>query len=147
VGGNRRRWYVLVGTASVATGLTQLASKAYASLAGRDGVGPGQFNYLAWMFAVGVLALLLLGEHRRLRLRSPEMRVGVAMGLLNVVAAWGVINALTVLEGIVVFPIKAGCGVALTAFLAIVAFGERITLRQGLGIAVGIASVVLVNLT
>jgi drug/metabolite transporter (DMT)-like permease len=146
VEGDRRRWAALVAVASVCTGLTQVVNKACASLPGRAGETPGLYGYLTLLFATGGVLLLAMGEGSRLRLRGSEMRIGAAMGVLNLLGTWAFVMALDALPGIVVFPIKAASGVGLTALAAIAVFGERITARQALGIAVGIASAVLVNL-
>jgi len=104
------------------------------------------FNYLAWMYVCGGVGLLLLGEGRRFRLRSPEALTGGFMGLGGILAIWGFLKALEQLSGIVFFPMKAVFGVILTAVLAVLFFGERLTRRQILGILVGAAAAALVNL-
>ncbi len=149
VSGNRRRWMLLVVAASVTTGLLFVTNKAIARLpavSGSVSEGTPILTYLSYTFLVGGVALCALGEWRHVSLRSAESRVGLVMGFLNVAGAWTFVKALEIVPGLVLFPVKAVCGVVLTSTLAVLIWKERLSRRQMAGIAVGALSVLLVNI-
>ncbi len=148
VSGNKRRWALLVGLSTFASGMIQLMIKIIStlSLSGKIG-GEVAFSALVWNFGLGAAWLLFMGEGRHLRLRSPATGIGFAMGLCNVLAAWCFIKVLEILPGIVFFPVKAACGVVLTALLAVFLWKEKLTRRQVAGIVLGTLIAVLVTLS
>lgn len=149
VKGSQKRWWILVIIATVATGFVQVLHnivsflpRYYSHLSDVE----LQFNYMFWMFLSGGMCLLVCGVLKDVQLRSTEVKIGAIMGFFSIIGTWGMIKALEVLPGTVCFPLKAVCGVILTAILAVVIWGEHLSKRQIIGIILGALSAMLVNL-
>ncbi len=145
VTGNRKRWMMLVLTASFCTGLTQVASKVISEYEYASRLCLIS-NYMFWIYATGAMALLVFKEGRHWSVFSAETRSGLLMAVLNVIGVYTFIKALEHLEGIVFFPTKTVCNIILTAFLAVLIWKERITHRQIAGIILGALAATLVNM-
>ena len=73
--------------------------------------------------------------------------VGAEKGIFVTNSSVGDINELTAnVQDSVMFPVIAAGGVALTAFVAITYYRERLSARQWTGVLLGIVAIVLLNL-
>lgn len=151
VEGDRRRWILLITISALTTGTLMIIGKMLSSLPVMQGQSERErivltLNYLllAYITGTGILGtVLFLKGHR---FAKHELITGIFMGGLNVVANWGMLAALTVLPGIIVFPLKGGFGVLMTALIAVFLFKEQMTKRQVFGVGLGMLCVVLVNI-
>lgn len=76
----------------------------------------------------------------------PEIVIGVAVGIPNLMTAWFLIQALDTIKASVAFPVFSAGTIISMAVLAVVFFKERITLKNGLAIVATTIALVLINL-
>ena len=150
VTGDHKRWTILVAVSTLLSGGSSVMVKMASDLpnhlpAGTVGTGNLILTYMMFAYAAAAVLLVLSMKKKRIAPRSFDAAFGLAMGLLSLVATWSVIRSLDFLPGIVVFPVKSAGGLVLTAILAVVVWGERLTKRQTCGIAIGALSAVLIN--
>lgn len=101
---------------------------------------------LLWYFA-GALLLGGIALAKGLRPRRVEMIVGAALGVASVAGQGSIGMALAKgLPGSVVYPVALAGGLFLVIAAGIVIFHERVGRFGMLGIALGIASIVLLSL-
>jgi small multidrug resistance pump len=97
------------------------------------------------MLAVAIVSEVLATLSLRAALDHPVWFVAVAVGYLAAFALLSAVLAAGMPVG-VAYGIWAACGVALTAVLAALVFDDPLTRRIGLGIALVIVGVLLVEL-
>ena len=91
---------------------------------------------------VGMVTAFLVMPKENLRLpKKAFLKMAAGSGI-----TLGVVNAINVyisgvLPGVIVFPCVNGGGVIASAILARILIGEKITLKQKIGIAVGVTAI------
>lgn len=83
---------------------------------------------------------------RRAPLRLQEAILGTAIGLPNIFSAYFIIKALEQLPTSIVFPVLSVGTILLITLVSSLAFGEKISPKNRLAIAVFLISIVLVNI-
>lgn len=101
------------------------------------------FLFAAFVTASIPSVLMLIGRRRKISVQ--ECAFGTAMGASNILQSHFILKALTVFEGYIVFPVSSSGGLLLTTFLVTGIFKEKLTRRTGVGIAVAVIALVLLN--
>jgi drug/metabolite transporter (DMT)-like permease len=83
---------------------------------------------------------------KQIKFDKKTFKLGLLLGLPNVLAIHFVLAALSVLPAIIVFPIQNIGVIVITAVSAYLLFKEKINLYGKLAIAVGIAAILLLKL-
>ena len=133
--------FLLLMIAFVCTGLNQLTSKMLVEW----GLGAHRDLYLLGMY----VAALVLGLSIMLKRRQPsspvDRNVGIVMGITGALATLFFIIALEHMPGIVAFPVRGMGNLSLTALVSIVAWKEKLSPSQWLGVAFSLAAIWLVS--
>ncbi|MBS1801216.1 MAG: hypothetical protein JSS95_15495 [Acidobacteria bacterium] len=111
------------------------------------GFGNLETKYLLiWYMAGSILALAVAVRH----LGKPTVRelgIGILMALCSVLGQTGMALAMSGgIPGYVVFPVAVGGGLILVVMVGVFVFRERLSLLLGIGIASGLASLILLAL-
>lgn len=148
---------LLLTVCGLSNGTADLMQKVYLHHA--DGVGVSVFNLYTYLTS----AVLLLLLHTVLRIRKARLSVVSApekhgLSLRNI---WPYILVMSAclffysflktraagyLPSVVLYPISQAGGMMLTAVMAAVFFGEKITKRSALGMALALSALLLMNL-
>lgn len=134
---------VLYGLALfVGTGAERTLMKAFQSqpAAGHDAL------MLAILFATACLVTLVSWLRQDRSLSSKDVAWGVALGLTNALANLAFLGSLRLLPGVLVFPFMASLSLVFASLFARLAWGERITRRESLGMGLALLAVTLANL-
>jgi len=126
----------------IVTGLCGVATKRF------DGIGTPEERELFLFLLFGTTAAVSAGLLLRGRILPTvgELRLGVFLGLSNVLGNFFLLLALRDLGGTIVFPVASAGTIIITTALAILCWKEAVS-RKGLwGIAVSSAAVVFLNL-
>ena len=131
---------VLLIIAFVFTGLCSITSKALVAW------GLGDYIHIYLLAFYGVPALLgAIGMRIRPTEVSPDDRkVGFSMGLLSAISMLTFLFALELTTAVVAFPVRSVACLLLTCAISIVAWRERLSRVQWLGIGVSIAAIWLI---
>jgi multidrug transporter EmrE-like cation transporter len=89
-----------------------------------------------------VLGLITLAVSKH-EVGKRDVAIGLTMGITGAVAMVLLLIALKTVPGVVAFPVRSCGNTSLTAVVSLVAWKERVTPRQWLGIACGLASIYL----
>jgi len=148
------KWLLLCLIAFAATGGIGIMQKVHQSSVYREELNA--FLVIAFVSSASictVLALLLKKRERKTQAETESgSRVGKSLGfLLGIMLISGVCTAVNhklnlylsgVMDSAVFFPIVNGGGLVLTTLAALLFFREKLSRRQWIGVAFGIASVV-----
>ncbi|MBN1674162.1 MAG: hypothetical protein JXR37_24145 [Kiritimatiellae bacterium] len=132
----------VLGANFLAAGLIGTVHRA-ASL---RGAGAAPLLYQTCLFTAAAVCSGLCLLRRGVRPKAADMRIGVFVGLLNVLATLFLLLALGVLLTIVVYPTANCVRIMLNLFIGWQVWAERIRPRQMLGVAAALAIVLLANL-
>jgi drug/metabolite transporter (DMT)-like permease len=126
----------------VGTGAERTLMKAFQAqpAAGRDAL------MLAILFATACLVMLVAWVRQGRTLSSKDVVWGVALGLTNALANLAFLSSLRLLPGVLVFPFMASLSLVFASLFARLAWGERITRRESLGMGLALVAVTLANL-
>lgn len=124
---------------SGAAGLTHKAVNVYAATS-------DQPTYQTVLFLVATAFSVAYAARKRLAHARRTVWIGIATGLANTAATAFALLALSVLSAPMYFPMSTASVVGLSVIVSRFLWNERITRRQGLGIASAIAVVFLVNI-
>lgn len=102
-------------------------------------------TFLFAAFCTAALPSAVMLIKRRRRVSMTELGFGTAMGASNILQSHFILKALAVFEGYIVFPVSSSGGLLLTTFLVTGVFGEKITRRTCIGIAIAVVALVLLN--
>ncbi|MFO7697915.1 MAG: EamA family transporter [Anaerolineae bacterium] len=122
-------------------GLSMVLTKAYE----RSGLNQ-QALFLASLFGTAILVSGIAWWRQRQGTSPRDVVPGMALGLTNALANWGLVAALVTIPAVLVFPFYSAAGLVITAILARMLFGERISRLEATGIATAVAAVTLANL-
>lgn len=123
-------------------GASMVLTKGYQMGATPDQDAP----YLASLFGAAMLISGAAWMGKRHGSSPRDLLPGVGLGLTNALANWGLVSALGVLPGVLVFPVYSAVGLVFTALLARWLFSERVTRLELSGMAVAVIAVALANL-
>jgi drug/metabolite transporter (DMT)-like permease len=134
---------LLYGVALFAgTGAERTLMKAFQTqpAAGRDAL------MLAILFAAACLVMLGSWLRNDRSLSRKDVGWGIALGLTNALANLAFLGSLRLLPGILVFPFMASISLVFAGLFARVAWRERISRRESLGMGLALVAVTLANL-
>lgn len=129
----------LLLTAFVLTGLNSISNKAIHPLGLDDYVG----LYGLGFWGSGVVLGLITMAATKHGSRKLDAGVGIAMGASGAVAMVLLLVALKTVPGVVAFPVRSIGNTTMTAIVSYLAWRERATPRQLLGIICGLAAIYL----
>jgi multidrug transporter EmrE-like cation transporter len=129
----------LLLSAFVLTGLNLISNKAIHPL----GLDAYMGLYGLGFWGTGVVLGLVTQTLTRHRSGSVEARVGLAMGASGSIAMVLLLVALKTVPGVVAFPVRSIGNTTMTAIVSYLAWKERLTPRQLLGIICGLAAIYL----
>jgi len=98
------------------------------------------------IFVVAFFVTTMLYYLRRPRLTSETLKWGALLGTANLGNYLFLVLALTVLPGLVVYPVIAAGEVGLMAVAGVVLWKEKVGIRSWLGIALAVLALVLIQL-
>ena len=136
--GTTLKWFIFILTALLCNGLLGTVQKVF-------GMSPFRHQQSGFMILctfVGMVTAFLFMPKRKISLPGKGfLKMAASSGL-----ALGIVNAINVyvsgvLPGVIVFPCVNGGGVIASAILARLIIGERISLKQKVGIAIGVAAI------
>ena len=121
-----RRWKVLVLCAQfVITGILGVAFHAFGETDPRGAEIAGKLAFLMFAAAGAAIILIIAAAGKGVVPTMPEVAYGVALGLINVFANFGILLALAALDAIVVFPVTSVGTIVVSAFSSMILWGER----------------------
>lgn len=121
------------------TGVTGVSNAALGPLhlSGYIGV------YSLGFWTSGVVLGLATHAFTRHEMGKRDVSVGTVMGLAGAVAMVLLLMSLNTVPKVVAFPVRSCGNMALTAVVSCIAWREKVTVRQWLGIACGVAAIYL----
>ena len=136
------RWFVFIVIALLCNGILGTIQKVF----GMSSFRHQQSGFMMVCTFVGMVTAFLFMPKRKFSLPSKEfLRMAAGSGL-----TLGIVNAINVyvsgvLPGVIVFPCVNGGGVISSAIVARLLIGEKITLKQKIGIAVGVTAICFIS--
>ena len=144
-GGTKKRFRILLLTLLCCGGADAMA-KVFEQL----GVQSESTRYFFWLFltALGLSAVLALDERRRSgkRLLPKELAAGLLAGIPNYFSSYLLLRALQRLPAFLVYPVYSTGTILLVLLAGALLFRERLSRRQGLGVGLILAALVLLNI-
>lgn len=140
------RWLFFVTIAFLGNGLCSTFQKA------QQRAFSGQYKSEYMIIALFVTFLFLVGmaflrERKAVSLALTKGGLlGACCGVCNGLVNYLILVLATRMPASVMFPIVAAGGVAVTAFVAVVYYRERLSAKQWVGVALGITAIVLLNI-
>ncbi len=137
------KWFLFIVIALLCNGILGTMQKVF-------GMSPYRDQQSAFMIVctfVGMITAFLFMPKRNLTLPTKGfLKTAAGSGL-----TLGIVNAINVyvsgvLPGVIVFPCVNGGGVIASAILARIIIGEKITLKQKIGIAIGVTAICFIAL-
>lgn len=112
------------------------------------GIGGFETQYLVvWYLAGLVLALAVSARSRMGKPSAKELGIGVLMAFCSVLGQTGMALAMSGgIPGYVVFPVAVGGGLIFVVMVGVFVFHERLSPLLSIGIASGLASLILLAL-
>jgi multidrug transporter EmrE-like cation transporter len=114
------------------------------------GAGLGKVDetqYLALWYIAGLILAITFALRRKGRFATKEFGIGLVMALCSVLGQTGMVLAMSGgIPGFVVFPVAVGGGLILVVLVGVFAFRERVSPLLCLGVASGLASLILLAL-
>jgi len=129
----------LLLTAFVLTGLNAVSNKAIHPLRLDDYTGLYALGFWGSGVVLGLITQMIT-KHGSRRL---DAGVGLAMGASGAVAMVLLLIALRTVPGVVAFPVRSIGNTTTTAIVSYLAWREKVTPRQWLGIICGLAAIYL----
>lgn len=124
--------FVLTGVTSISnTSLIPLKLEAFRGL------------YLLGLWGSGVVLGLITMAITKHRSGKNDISIGMVMGVGGAIAMILLLLSLKTIPAMVAFPVRSCGNIAITAVISLLAWKERLTLRQWLGIAFGLVSIYL----
>lgn len=122
-------------------GVSMVLTKAYE----RSGLNQ-QALFLAALFGTAILVSGVAWWRQRKGTSLRDVIPGMALGVANALANWGLVAALATIPAVLVFPFYSAAGLVITAILARLLFRERISRLEVTGMVTAVAAVALANL-
>jgi len=135
----RDRWVAVI--VFVGNGLCMLAIRGF-----RQVDLPGQESwFLAILFGTAAIVACLGWWRNRSGSRLLDVGHGVLLGICNAVGNLALVQALQHYDSVLVFPFQAAVGMVFTAIFARIAWRERITRTESVGMVTALIAVILIN--
>lgn len=110
------------------------------------GKGSSLYSFLLIIFGVGFIVAFMAGLRKKIVFTRKEIIVGAVIGLCSVLAFVFMLKSLTILPGVVVFPVVGGGNPILAVILIHVIFREKLGIKEILGIGVGCSGIILLSI-
>ena len=130
---------LLLFVAFVLTGLNSISNKAMVHFHLDAYIGLYGLGF--WGTGV-VLGLITLAATKH-KVSGLDAKIGIAMGVSGSIGMVLLLIALDTVPGVVAFPVRSCGNTSLTAIISYLAWRERVTPRQWLGIICGLAAIYL----
>jgi multidrug transporter EmrE-like cation transporter len=140
------KWAIFALVALVTNGACSTIQPAQSKLF--DGAYDSVFMVISLAIVFVVMAILVLFKERRdvlpsLKVGAPAMVLcGVANGVVNLLV---MVASLTI-EKSVMFPLISAGGIVLTWVISMFLYKEKLSMKQNIGLVLGIISIVFLNL-
>lgn len=135
----RDRWVALI--VFVGNGLCMLSVRGFRQLdATRE-----ESWFLAALFGVAALIAGVAWWRQRARSSPADLGHGILLGLCNALGNLFLVLSLQRYSSMLVFPFQGAVGLVFTVLYARIAWGERITRTESIGMAAALVAVVLIN--
>lgn len=136
------KWFIFAIVSFLFNGCISLSQKIFRM----SDFGSEQSVFAAVAFLIGaVAAFVIMPKTKALPTKGFALTgvgSGIMLGVVNVIN----VHVSGVLPGIIVFPTVNGGSIIVSAILARILLGEKISLRKKIGIAVGVAAICLIAL-
>lgn len=132
--------FLLLMIAFVLTGILNVTNKALVEM----GLGEYRDLYMLAFYATPALMSLIMMAARRQESSPVDIRVGLIMGFGGALSMLFFLIALQHMPGIVAFPVRNLGNLVLTGIVSIIAWKERLSHSQWLGIALALVAIWLI---
>jgi drug/metabolite transporter (DMT)-like permease len=132
----------LLAISFLGTGLIALNNKVLIEM----GLHNQRAQFLFITYLTGLIIALIIARPEDKKLTAKEWQVGIFMGITGIGTAYYLIQSLSMLKGIIVFPVRGSANLLLTAIISAVIWKERPSKKGILGIILGAISIILINL-
>ncbi len=140
------KWVIFIAVAAITNGLTSIIQTAQQTTYG--GEKKNEFMIISLAIAcVGILVVSLITEHRQIKDGMKQsLMFGAGSGTMNALLNLSAMYSVSRAPAAVVFPVISGAGLVFTFLTAFILFKERFSKIQYIGYALGLISVILLNL-
>jgi len=133
-------WVLLLFLSFLATGLNLVCAKVLME----QGLVDFMIHYTLIDYAsAAILAIIFMWTKRRMP-RRKEWKMAILMGVSGFTSFILFLEALLLLSGIVVFPLRSAINIVLTTGLSVVLWREEMTVAGGVGMVLAIVSIFLI---
>jgi drug/metabolite transporter (DMT)-like permease len=139
---DKRMMRHLLAVSFLGTGIIALTNKVLIEIGLHD--QRAQFLFITYL--TGLVIALIIARPEDKKLTAKEWQVGIFMGITGIGTAYYLIQSLSVLKGIIVFPVRGSANLLLTAILSAMVWKERPNKKGILGIILGAISIILINI-
>lgn len=139
---DKRMMRRLLAISFLGTGIIALSNKILIEV----GLHDQRAQFLFINYLTGLIIALIIARPEDRKLTNKDWQVGIFMGITGIATAYYLIQSLSVLKGIVVFPVRGSANLLLTALVSAVIWKERPSKRGILGIVLGALSIILINI-
>lgn len=139
---DKKMMFRLLAVSFLGTGFIALNNKILIEI----GLHAQRAQFLFITYFTALVIGLIIGRPEDNKLTAKDWQVGIFMGITGIGTAYFLIQALSVLQGIIVFPVRGSANLLLTALASAVIWKERPGKKGILGIILGAISIVLINL-
>lgn len=103
-------------------------------------------NFLFYNFVFAMLSTLAVLIYQRKGFSKWDVIFGVLVGVPNYMSARFLLYSLSSLPSVVVFPVSCIGGIVMASLAGMALFGEKLSSRKGVGLAVIMVALVLLNI-
>ena len=132
----------LLAISFLGTGLVTITNKILIEI----GLHNQRAQFMFFTYLTGLILALFIARPQDKKLTLKEWQVGIFMGVTGIGTVYYLIQSLSVLPGIVVFPVRGSANLLLTAVVSAIIWKERPGKKGLLGIILGTISIILINL-
>lgn len=148
-GGVTKKWFLLATVATLSNAIINVTQKVFGSseLHTEKEAFVSASYAIAFLITLVIYAVSLLRKNDSTILKRWRVYViAVSVGLVLAVFQWLYTYAISVIDGTLFFPIFSGGAILFSTVAGILFFKDKLTLKQGISIAVGVVAVVIMNL-
>lgn len=139
------KWVLFIIMAFIGNGVCSIVQKM--QQVNQAGMYKNEFMIVSLLIVcVATLILSLIFEKNPLKNFKKGIVTGGARGVANGIVNLLVISLALTLPASLMFPVISGGGIALTSIIALTAYREKLSANQILGLILGIASVIFLNI-
>ena len=144
-----KKWLFLALSATLANaciGITQKIFGASVYHAQKDSFVACAYS-IAFIITITIYALLILRKVGGGKLqKAPIFLISMSVGVVLAVFQWLNTYAISTIDASLLFPLSSGVTIIMSTLMGIILFRDKLSLKQGISIAIGIAAVVIMNL-